>query len=47
MERTITAALATLKSLIAEGYDYADAEWRAAKAHKVSANRLRLAYDNQ
>ncbi len=42
---TIAAALATLKRLIAGGHDYADAEWHASQMHKVSASRLRAAYD--
>lgn len=47
LPRTITAALATLNAMIAAGADYADAEWKASEAHRVSASRLRAAYDAQ
>jgi hypothetical protein len=47
LPRTITAALGTLNTLVAGGADYADAEWTASEAHKVSATKLRAAYDAQ
>lgn len=47
LPRTITAALATLNAMIAAGGEYPDAEFAASTAHKVSATKLRAAYDAQ
>lgn len=41
----LSKALATLNDLLSAGYEYPDAEYKAARQHKANQGDLRAAYD--
>lgn len=45
MSERLANALNYLLSLIQQGWEYPDAEWKAASTHTVSSDALRDAYD--
>jgi hypothetical protein len=47
MTSNITQALETLNNLIGKGWEYPDAHAKAVTLHKVDADELAAAYDNQ
>lgn len=47
MEERITAAAQYMRELIDAGWEYPDAQWKAATARGVEANALADEYDNQ
>ena len=46
-EITLELALRYMLKLIAEGYEYPDAQWKATQRYNVSADDLTEAYDAQ
>lgn len=46
-EITLELALRYMLKLIAEGYEYPDAQWKASQRYHVSADDLTEAYDAQ
>ena len=42
----LSKALATLSDLLSAGYEYPDAEYKAARQHKANQDDLRAAYDD-